>query len=103
MQYYLYILYSEAYDKYYIGYTSDYEKRLELHNSSRFNTFTSKYRPWKIKALFKVGNSKTKALQLERFIKKQKSRSLLEKLIDVNFIPTGKLSDLHRVNSASDG
>ena len=44
----VYVLYSEAYDKLYIGYTSDLEKRLESHNYLSKKGFTAKYRPWKL-------------------------------------------------------
>jgi putative endonuclease len=102
MTYYIYILHSINHDKFYIGYTTDVNKRLKLHNSSRFNTFTSKYRPWIIYALFEVGENKTTALKIEKYIKKQKSRTLLIKLGDINFIPNGKLNQLVRVPHVRD-
>jgi putative endonuclease len=34
---------------------------------------------------------------MEKYIKRQKSRNLLEKLIDPEFIPTGTLAQLVRV------
>ncbi|MCB4807434.1 GIY-YIG nuclease family protein [Tamlana sp. 62-3] len=97
MTYYIYIIYSEQYDKYYVGYSQNPWERLIKHNTVPFNTFTSKYRPWCLRAVFKVGELKTEAIKLEKFIKKQKSRILLEKLIDSNFILTGKLAQLVRV------
>ena len=97
MKYYIYILYSVKFDKYYIGYTHDIFKRLETHNTSNENTFTSKYRPWELKVAFYVGDQRSEAMRIERFIKKQKSRSILIKLIDVNFVPTGELVQLIRV------
>ena len=38
--FYIYILYSESFDKYYVGYTSDITRRLEEHNTIKFMTFT---------------------------------------------------------------
>jgi len=97
MRYYIYILYSAKHDKFYTGYTTNVNQRLQLHNSSHFNTFTSKYRPWTIYALFDVGDNKTTALKIEKYIKKQKSRSLLIKLGDKNFVPKDKLAQMVRV------
>ena len=101
--YYVYILYSESADKYYVGYTSDINLRLKQHNEQMsFNTFTAQYRPWKIAALFSCGDDKSTANKLERFIKKQHSRKLLEKLINPNFKPTGFLDQLVRVPHVRD-
>ncbi len=89
--FYIYIVYSDKHDKYYIGYTSDYLRRLDEHNSQpHFNTFTAKYRSWHLAVVFECGNDEAIAISLERFIKKQKSRRLLEKLIDVSFSPEGE-------------
>ncbi len=79
--YYIYILYSQTSDLYYIGYTNDYERRLEEHNHSLYSTFTSKHRPWTLKAVYACGEEKSFAIQIEQFIKKQKSRKLIEKII----------------------
>ena len=53
--FYIYILYSLASDKYYIGYSNNAHRRLIEHNSKQINSFTSKHRPWILKALFSVG------------------------------------------------
>jgi putative endonuclease len=82
MEFYIYILYSETSNIYYVGYTNNFERRLEEHNSSQHLTFTSKHRPWILKAVFSCGNDETFAIKVERFIKKQKSRKLIEKLIE---------------------
>ena len=100
--FYLYILYSEPFDRYYIGYSSRPFERLEEHNTQdHFNTFTKKYRPWKMRALFQVSEKET-AIRTERFLKRQKSRRLLEMLCDSNFVPEGKLSVLLRVPHVED-
>ncbi len=80
--YYIYILYSQASDFYYVGYTNDCSRRLKQHNESISNTYTSKHRPWIIKALFECGNDEVEAMRLEKFIKKQKSKVFLQKLIN---------------------
>ena len=102
IMFYIYVLHSESFDKYYVGYTNDIQRRLEEHNTSIFNTYTHKYRPWKLATLFAVSDNKSEALKIERFIKDQKSRTLLIRLIDPDFIPTGKLKQLVRVPHVRD-
>jgi putative endonuclease len=80
--FYLYFLYSTSSDIYYIGYTSDYLRRFSEHNASEKNTFTNKHRPWELKCVFECGNDEAVAMQLEKFIKKQKSRALIERIIN---------------------
>jgi putative endonuclease len=100
--YYIYILFSEKSNLYYIGFSQSPSKRLIEHNSTPFNTFTAKHRPWALKALFECGNSEKNTIRLERFIKKQKSRTLTEQLCDNNFIPSGYLAQLVRVPDIRD-
>lgn len=96
--YFIYVLYSPGADKYYVGYTANASKRLLDHNTQEyFNTYTSKFRPWKLAAVFSCGTEEKNAIHLERYIKKQKSRKLIEKLISPAFIPTGELAQLVRV------
>ena len=95
--YYIYIIYSESFDKFYIGSSQDPWKRLDKHNKSKFNTYTSKYRPWELKAVFEAATTRGNAEKIERYIKKQKSKTLLLKLIDKSFIPNSKLAQLVRV------
>src|SRR5690625_1695004 len=95
--FYLYILYSEISDKYYVGSSEDPWKRLVGHNTNPKTTYTSKHRPWKLKAVFEAGETRGEAVKIERIIKKQKSRKLIEKLIEPGFKPTGKLAQLVRV------
>lgn len=101
--YYIYILFSEKHDKYYVGYTSNYLNRLIEHNTQQhFVTYTSKFRPWKLAAVFECGNQEKEAIKLERFIKKQKSRKLILQLIDPFFTPMGSLAQLVRVPQMRD-
>ncbi len=80
--FYVYILYSESADKYYIGHTNDPDRRLIEHNTAEEYTFTSKFRPWKILLFFEVSDSRGEAIKIERFIKKQRSRLFLARLIE---------------------
>jgi len=95
--YYIYIIYSKTANLYYVGYTSDPQLRLIEHNSNPHNTFTSKHRPWALRALFECYMSESRTIIMERFIKKQKSRKLIEMLCNPGFIPVGKLAQLVRV------
>ncbi|RYY46118.1 MAG: hypothetical protein EOO06_15185 [Chitinophagaceae bacterium] len=96
--YYIYVLYSESSDKYYVGYTTDITSRLRRHNEQEhFNTYTCKSRPWRVAALFWCGEDAGAAKRIECFIKRQKSRELLKRLCDLAFVPSGILAQLVRV------
>ena len=79
--FYIYILYSAGADKYYIGQTDDLARRLEEHNNADKNSFTSKFRPWILRASFAVSESRGEVRRVENYLKKMKSRVLIEKLI----------------------
>jgi putative endonuclease len=79
--YFIYILYSQKLDRYYVGTTDDVDKRLVEHNSGLYNnSFTSKGIPWDLRLCFECCSS-TAAYELERFLKRMKSRVFLEKVI----------------------
>jgi putative endonuclease len=99
--YYLYILHSPSSDKYYIGHTDDPVRRLSRHNNSAFNTYTAKYRPWQIAALFQCGESRSYAIQIEKTVKKQKTKRFLEKLIQGEEL-FGEFAQLVRVPHVRD-
>ena len=44
----VYVLYSEKYDKLYIGYTHDLINRFRFHQTLATKGYTIRYRPWKI-------------------------------------------------------
>ena len=88
--YYIYILQSESSDHYYCGYSDEPWRRTVEHNTKPFNTYTSKYRPWVLVAVFECSENESRTIRIERFIKKQKSRKFIEKLIDPTFMPSGK-------------
>ncbi len=79
--FFVYIIESEKNGMNYIGYSDDPERRLKEHNESLHNTFTSKHRPWKLVARFPVNENRGEAMQLEKYIKGRKSRSLIETII----------------------
>ena len=100
--FYIYILHADSSEKFYVGYTADPDRRIIEHNHADRNTFTSKYRPWKMVALFEVSEMEGEAVKIERFIKKQKSRKLIEKMIKPGFNGNGILSKLVRVPHVRD-
>lgn len=71
--YYVYIIFTEANNLFYIGHTSNLEDRLLRHNSNR-NKFTKNKGPWKIIASHKC-NTKSEAYKLELKLKSFKNSS----------------------------
>ena len=67
--YYIYFLYSEAADKYYVGHSQDPFKRLEQHLSNSGDKYTGSYVDWKLKAVFEVSPLRGDADKIEKFIK----------------------------------
>ena len=76
--YYTYILKSLKNNKYYIGYSSDIDRRLERHNNGKVK-YSMIYRPWII-YYFERFEDKRDAILRERQIKSWKSRKMIEKL-----------------------
>jgi len=77
---FVYILYSEKIDKYYVGITDNLEWRLERHNAG-WGKYTKRGIPWKLIYNEKY-NRKSEALNREKEIKKKKSRKYIEYLIN---------------------
>jgi putative endonuclease len=100
--FFIYIIYSEKADKFYIGYSNNPWKRLDEHNTSEHITFTSKYRPWLLKAIFEVGENEIEAIKLERYLKMQHSRKLIERLTNPDYKTFGQLAQLVRVPHVRD-
>ena len=80
MQYYVYILYSQSRDRYYIGYTRNPQERLEEHNLGATSS-TRPGRPW-ILVYTEESRDKAAAIRREREIKKKKSRRYIESMIN---------------------
>ena len=81
LMYYIYILYSAGSDRYYLGYSDNPMRRLTEHNTSVHLSYTFKHRPWEMKGYFEVGKSRKDAIRIERYLKKQKSRKIIEKIL----------------------
>jgi len=80
MVYIVYILESEVDHSFYIGYTSDIERRLREHNEGR-SRYTSKKRPWRL-YYFEEYKLKIDAIRRERFLKRQRNRDFYLSLGD---------------------
>jgi putative endonuclease len=82
MHYYVYILYSQKLNRYYIGTTDDPSRRLLEHNTQKHkDAYTCKGIPWELMLSYACKTSKS-AYDLERFIKRMKSRVFIEKVIN---------------------
>ena len=86
MSFFVYLLITKQKNKLisYVGYTSNLQKRLKLHNTSKGAKFT-KGRKWKLIYMEKL-NSKSEAISREYYIKNNKT--LRNKIINenINFI-----------------
>ena len=80
MKYYVYILYSQSRDRYYIGYTHNPQERLQEHNLGATSS-TRPGRPWILVYTEEYGN-KVEAIRREREIKKMKSKKYIESMIN---------------------
>ncbi len=80
MKGFVYIIYSEKWDQYYVGSSQDIEKRLLQHNSGK-NKSTRGGSPWVLK-YSETFDTPTQAKKREFLIKKKKSRKYIEWLIN---------------------
>ncbi len=78
MSYYTYVLYSELAQKYYVGSTQDFKKRITYHNTGK-SKFTKIGIPWRLIKVFAF-NSKTEAIKLEYKIKKRGIKRFIESI-----------------------
>ncbi len=84
--FYTYVLYSRAFDKIYIGYTSNLESRFKSHNELSVKGYTVKFRPWII-AFSEQFDSKAEAMKREKQLKSSRGRAYIrEKLVSDGLI-----------------
>jgi putative endonuclease len=76
----VYVLYSEKFDKIYIGYTSDLKKRLLSHNQLATMGWTIRYRPWKLVHKEEFG-IKSEAIKREKELKSYQGRKFIREQI----------------------
>ena len=79
--FFVYILYSEKIDSFYVGSTGNLQDRLHRHNTKQ-STYTKRGVPWKL-VYQKEYASKAEAYRAECHIKSQKSRNYIENLIEL--------------------
>ncbi|MCV9929360.1 GIY-YIG nuclease family protein [Flavobacterium sp. LS1R49] len=78
---YLYIIYSDSCQKFYIGETNDIDNRISKHQKHFYsNSFTKVADDWKIVLTFNCVDKK-EAIYLEQFIKRMKSKVFNNKII----------------------
>ncbi|WP_234364024.1 GIY-YIG nuclease family protein [Lunatibacter salilacus] len=75
MEYFVYILYSETTDRYYVGQTQNLEESMERHNSGR-NKSTKPGIPWTL-VHFELSSDRLSAMAREKYIKNHGSKRYL--------------------------
>jgi len=78
MQFTVYILFSENYQKHYTGFTDNLDQRLLSHNELG-KDWTSKFRPWKL-MYTKQFTTKSEALFYEKWLKTGIGRDFIKTL-----------------------
>ena len=78
--YTVYVLYSEKYDKIYIGYTANIEKRILSHNQLATKGWTIKFRPWKV-VYTEEFKTKPEAMKREKELKSYQGRKFIREQI----------------------
>ncbi|MCX7729235.1 MAG: GIY-YIG nuclease family protein [Bacteroidia bacterium] len=73
--FFVYVLYSPLFSKFYIGQTNHIKKRLYYHNAG-YNKSTAAYRPWVLKCVI-AKNSRAEALTLEKKLKNLNKQKLI--------------------------
>ena len=76
----VYILYSEKFDKIYIGFTSDLEKRILSHNHLATKGWTIKFRPWSVVHTEKF-DTKAAVMNREKELKSARGRKFIRENI----------------------
>lgn len=77
--YTLYILHSESFDRFYVGYTNNLDRRLCEHNRIK-GKYTDAGIPW-ILVYTETFDTKKEAMDREKYIKSRKSKKYLMELI----------------------
>ena len=81
MAYYVYFLKSLKDGRYHIGVSDNITRRLKEHNSG-LSKFTAPFRPYELKRVEKFTKI-SDAYKRERFIKKKKSKKIIELIINM--------------------
>ncbi|UBM61972.1 GIY-YIG nuclease family protein [Candidatus Sulfidibacterium hydrothermale] len=85
----VYVLYSQKFNKIYIGYTGNLEKRLLSHNKLAHKGYTVKFRPWTL-VFSEEFPTKQLAMKREKQLKSAKGRRFIwEKIKASGLISAG--------------
>jgi putative endonuclease len=96
MNHFVYIIYSETTDSFYIGETSNVQERINRHNSGIYNSAYSKLATdWKL-FWFIECETRGQALKIEKHIKKMRNRDFYKNLV---LYPEISLKLLYRYSS----
>ena len=76
----VYVLYSQKFDKIYVGMTSNLEERFKSHNELAKKGWTMHFRPWEI-IYHEILDSKADALKREKQLKSASGRIFIRSLI----------------------
>ncbi len=77
---FVYIIYSDKLNRYYVGETEQLDLRLEQHTTGFFkNSYTAKTTDWKLHLVINCEN-RTKARKIEMHIKRMKSIKYIQDL-----------------------
>jgi putative endonuclease len=74
--YTVYVLYSQKYDKIYIGQTEDIERRLIEHNNGLLSTYTKRYQPWEV-IYAEEFETRSEAMRREKQLKTSRGRAFI--------------------------
>jgi len=85
MGYYVYVLESKSKDIYYVGSTSNLEKRIASHNSNKAR-WTKRYQPWVLRHSEKF-LTRSEAVKREKFLKLFKN---IKKFLDELEVKNGQ-------------
>lgn len=88
MAHWVYVLYGRSADRYYVGETADPEVRLDQHRKRRYRgSYTSIATDWTVCATL-LCRDRAHALSVESYIKRQKRRSFVERLVQEDDLRT---------------
>ena len=76
----VYVLYSEKFNKIYIGYTSNIDQRLLAHNELETKGYTLRFRPWQL-IHSESFSEKSEAMKREKQLKTAKGREFVWNLV----------------------
>ena len=78
---FVYIIYSHAFDRYYVGESINPAERVIQHNEGFYKGASTAFaKDWQLKLILPVA-SKEQAVKIERYIKSMKSKTFIGKLI----------------------